>query len=400
MSRGERPAAAHRRPPLAAPRAKAAAQWIDDDAALAAACQRWSGADTLAVDTEFVRERTFFPALGLVQIGVGDPEAPEIALVDTPAIADRQPLVSLLTDPRVLKILHAAGEDMGVFQHGLGVMPSPIFDTQLGAALAGYPFGLGYSHLVEAIFAVSLPKESQRTNWLRRPLSEQQLSYAARDVLYLPAIHRHLHQRLDAEGRVGWVLEDSAQLADSDRLLPDPDSVWRKIKGTGRVGTAGQGSLEALAAWRELAARRRDLPRGFVLRDETLVALAAQRPTSAEELAAIEALSLKERKRDGAAILRVLRTAPRVGTPRPPRPSHDPRPLVKELKSLLTERARALDVAVEALASRKHLEAILRRLDEGADEPLPSALRGWRRRIVGEPLVARARQLLTGRGRR
>ncbi len=380
--------------PLPIPEQRGETQWIDSDAALDAACARWRGADVIAIDTEFVRERTFFPALGLVQLSVGDPFAPEVALIDGVAVRDLGPLTRLLSDPGMLKILHSPGEDFGVFQHAAGMTPAPVFDTQIGAAFAGFGYALGYSSAVEAVFSVHLPKEAQRTNWLRRPLSEAQLVYAARDVLYLPALHRYLHHRLDAQGRIGWVLEDSERLADVERMLPSPDQAWRKVKGTGGLDAAGRGSLEALAAWREGEARQRDLPRGFVIRDDVLVSLAAERPKSPPALEQSRILSDPLRRRYGTAVLQVLQSAPRKGTPPPKRPSFDPRPIVNELKTLVAERATDLDIPPEALASRKHLEALVLRIARGEDRPLPRSIRGWREPVIGEALTERAQTLV------
>ncbi len=371
--------------------------WIATEHDLAAACARWRTGEVVGLDTEFVRERTYFPALGLIQVAAGPPAAPEVALIDAVALDGLEPLADLLTDSTVTKAVHAGGEDMMVFQHRLGVLPTPLFDTQIAAAMTGLGHALGYSALVETLYGVHLPKGEQRTNWLRRPLSTEQIRYAARDTVYLPALFEGLSTELEQRDRSCWIAEDATRLADLDRLMPAPEDTWRKVKGGGRVsGAQGQGVLEALAAWRERKARSRDLPRGFVLPDAALVALAQRRPRSAVDLQSVGEIPDPARRRYARELLQVVREAPVSEHVHPPRPAYDPRPLVRKLQQAVAARAEKLGVPSELLANRRTLESILRRVDREADELLPAALRGWRAEAVGEELVTLARELLDG----
>lgn len=369
--------------------------WIATEDQLTIACTRWRAGEVVGLDTEFVRERTYFPALGLVQVAAGPPGAPEVALIDTVALDRLEPLADLLTDATVIKVVHAAGEDMMVFQHRLGVLPEPLFDTQIAAAMTGHGHALGYSGLVEALYGVHLPKGEQRTNWLRRPLSAEQIRYAAGDTAYLPALYERLSGELETRDRSSWIAEDGARLADLDRLMPPPEETWRKVKGGGRVsGARGQGVLEALAAWRERKARSRDLPRGFVLPDAALVALAQRQPRSAADLQSLAEIPEPARRRYARELVQVVREAPASQHVHPPRPDYDPRPLVRKLQQAVAARGEHLEVPSELLANRRTLESLLQRVDRGAEELLPSALRGWRADAVGTELIALARKLL------
>jgi len=368
--------------------------WIATPEALREACARWRNQAMIALDTEFVRERTFFPALGLVQVAAGEATDPEVALIDAVALDDLTPLAELLAEPEVLKVVHAGSEDMVVFHHRLRALPRPLFDTQIAAAMAGWGYGLGYAGLVEAQFGVFLPKSEQRTNWLRRPLSSNQIRYAARDTAYLPAVYQQLRQRLDANDRVPWVLEDSARLLEIDRHLPAPEDAWRKVRGGSRLSDDGRGALEALAAWRERQARQRDLPRGFVLPDAALLQLASRAPSDPATLEAISELPDAARRRHGNELLRVIRQAQPSRCQAPPRPAYDPRPLVRSLQQTVAARASDLGIPKELLASRRHLETLLSRVDEGNPEPMPAALRGWRSEVLGSALVEQAHGLL------
>jgi ribonuclease D len=247
---------------------------IDQPDQLAAAVARWQSAPWVALDTEFVRERTFRARLGLVQIAVDD----EVALVDAVKIHDLSPLGPIVgstsgsTGSR--KILHACSEDLPILRRATGVPIAALFDTQIAAAVAGLGPSLSYAALILALFDVSLDQGETRTDWTRRPLSPEQLRYAADDVDYLPEVAAELERRLIALDRLAWVLEDSATLAAADADGPAPADAWRKVKGLDRCPSAVQAIARELAAWREREAARLDVARPFLMRDETLLALA------------------------------------------------------------------------------------------------------------------------------
>jgi ribonuclease D len=366
---------------------------VESGAALRAAAERWLAAPALALDTEFVRERTFFPRLGLIQVNDGE----AIYLLDPLAVRDLAPLAAVCRAAGTLKVLHSASEDVEVFYHAIGVVPAPLFDTQVAAGLAGLGTSLGYQRLVAALLGLELPKGETRTDWLARPLSPRQLAYAAEDVAYLLPLYERLRQELTALGRLDWALEDSAALLDTSRLEADGGAMYRRVRGAGRLGRRQLGVLRALAAWRDGEARRRDLPRGFVLRDEVLLELAVRQPATAEELRGVSALEPQQAARDGAAWLELIREALALADdelpPEPWRPpgSAAPRELEQRLRAVVRERAAALGLPPELLAPRRAVDAVLRSALSDAEPRLPRDLgAGWRRAVVGEALLRAA----------
>jgi ribonuclease D len=381
-------------PAPAAPPPPPGAEWISTGAALDRAARRWLEHPAVALDTEFVRERTFFPRLGLVQVA----DERRVDLVDPLAVPDLGPLRELLVAPGTLKVVHSASEDLEVFYRATGVLPRPLFDTQIAAGLAGLPAGASYQRLVTEALGVELFKGETRTDWLARPLSEAQLAYAAEDVAYLLPLYQNVRQRLADLGRLEWALEDSRALLDESRFDPDPDDAHRRVRGAGRLDRRGLQVLQSLASWRDREARRRDLPRGFLLRDELLIALASRRPKTARDLQRLPSLDPRQAARDGATWLDLVRRAlERPESDLPPEPARlQPTAEVRSLETALREivRRRAVELAIppELLASRRTLDAVLRSTFLDHDPALPDELRGWRREIVGEELLAEARR--------
>ncbi|HVT17039.1 MAG TPA: ribonuclease D [Thermoanaerobaculia bacterium] len=365
---------------------------LETDAALAEAARGWLAAPELALDTEFVRERTFFPRLGLIQVA----DDRTIYLLDPLAVRDLAPLAAVLRSPSTLKVLHSASEDVEVFYRALGAVPSPLFDTQIAAGLAGAGSGLGYQRLVSALLGVELSKGETRTDWLSRPLSRAQLDYAAEDVACLLPVHQRLRAELAALGRLDWALEDSAALLDTSRLDGDPETAYRRLRGAGRLQRRQLGVLRALAAWRDREARRRDLPRGFVLRDELLLALAARQPATAGELALLPGFDAGQAARDGARWLELIGQAaslpPGDLPPQPWRPpdSAAARELERRLREVVRDKAAALALPPELLATRRTLEALLRSALSDPQPRLPPDLGGWRRLLLGDDLLRAA----------
>jgi ribonuclease D len=374
-----------------------AVSWIDSDEALARAAAEWEGLPAVALDTEFVRERTFFPRLGLVQVADGR----AAYLVDPLAVQDLSPLVRLLGAAGTVKVLHSASEDIEVLFRSFGTVPSPLFDTQVASCLAGLGASLSYQRLVAELLGVALTKNETRTNWLARPLSPAQAAYAAEDVAWLLPVYHRLHEQLAGAERLEWALEDSAALLDTGRFAPDPESAYLRLKGAGRLAPRQLAVLRELAAWRDREARRRDLPRGFILRDEPLLALALRQPATAEELRQVPGLENGQAVRDGAAWLELIRQAaalPAGALPEPPwrlPPSAAAREVERRLRELVRERAAGLALPPEALASRRTLDSLLRSaLTPGAEPRLPRELAGWRRGVVGDDLL---REVATAR---
>ena len=370
--------------------------WIANDNALARAARDWRQAPALGLDTEFVRERTFYHRLGLIQVSDGRANY----LVDPLEIRDLGPFVEVLRAPEVVKVLHSASEDVEVFHRGLGALPAPLFDTQVAAALAGVGASLSYQKLVAALLGQEIPKGETRTDWLARPLSEAQLAYAAEDVEFLLPAYRELRGRLEELGRLAWALEDSASLLDTGRFEEDFDSAYRRLKGAGRFGRRQLGALQLLAAWREQEARRRDLPRNFVLRESLLLDLAARHPKTPKELQALPSYDVEQAARDGAAWLDLLRQAAALdedGLPQlQDRVAFSPavRELEQRLRDRVREKAEELALPPEVLAPRRLLTSLLMSALTQEEPRLPRELRGWRREVVGEELL---REVLASR---
>lgn len=353
---------------------------LTDTDQLARSCERRRLADFVVLDTEFVRERTFYPALGLVQLSDG--KHPDLDLVDPLAIDDLTPLRDLLAAREIPKVLHSCSEDLEVFHHHLGTVPTPLVDTQVAAAMAGLDYSMGYARLVKELCGVELPKGHTRSNWLKRPLSDAQKRYAALDVEYLPRCWEVLEEKLEHLGRLHWLEEDCARLTDPARFEVDDEAVYRKIARGRRLQGPQLAALRALSRWREAQARERNLPRNFVLKEQALAAVALRRPKSIEALQRIKELDARDLKRHGKTLVRLVaetRDLPADEMPDRFPPPIDLRPhkkTVDALRKRIREVADDLSVPVELLAGKRQVEALLRRHLEGAEEPLPKALRG------------------------
>jgi ribonuclease D len=354
---------------------------IRDPAALAARVASWQAAGPIALDTEFVRERTYYPKLCLIQAAsLGD-----IVIVDAIELEDGGALLPLITDRGRRKILHAARQDIEALLPITNTPLAPVFDTQQAAALLGFPSQVGYAELVRRVLGIELAKGHARTDWARRPLSAEQLSYAVEDVRHLPALADALERRLDAAGRRAWLEEEAASLDDVTLYRVDPSEAWRRLKGLERLDAAALAVTRSLAEWREWRAMARNLPRRWVLPDAAIFELAQSRPASREALSRVAALPRGTALRAGEELLAAIATADDSAaravqdTVRPgPEELRRQRRLQDRLASIATE----LGIQPEVLATRRELAALAR----GA-QALP-VLSGWRKAVVGEPLLA------------
>lgn len=347
---------------------------------LAAFCGRAAGFPAVAVDTEFMRERTYWPVLCLVQVATPD----EARAVDALAGGlDLAPLLGLLSDPGVVKVFHAARQDLEIFHRLAGRVPAPIFDTQVAAMACGYGESVGYERLVRDIAGGSVDKANQFTDWARRPLRRAQVAYALDDVTHLRAIHAELSARVEAGGREAWLADEMAVLADPATYLNDPDAAWTRIKHRSRKPLSGA-VLRALAAWREREAQARDVPRGRVLGDRAISIISAAPPRSVRELRSLRGIEREQVSNAAAeevvAIVGRVRASDPSTWPRPADPGpQGGGPVVELLKVLLKLKSEGHGVAPKLLATSADLAAIAE--DDAADVP---ALRGWRRDVFGE----------------
>ena len=355
---------------------------ITDNESLAAFCRRMHGERFVTIDTEFMRDRTYYPKLCLVQVA-GDAEA--VAIDPLAPGLDLAPLLALLADPGVLKVMHAARQDLEIF-HNLGRLPAPFFDTQVAAMVCGFGEEVAYDTLVSKLAGTHLDKSSRFTDWGRRPLSEAQIRYALGDVTHLRVIYLKLAERIEKAGRMGWVAEELHELLDPALYAQLPEDAWRRLKMRTRDARF-IAIVQALAAWREREAQRRDLPRARILRDDLLMEVAANRPQSVEELRALDRVNLDRESVAGVvAAVRGAMALPKGALPAVPEQAVLPRgigPTVDLLRVLLKYRSEESGVAQRLLANTADLEAIA--VDDAADVP---AMHGWRREIFGEDALA------------
>ena len=359
---------------------------VTDTASLAALCERLRTEPFVTVDTEFMRERTYYPELCVVQLG----GAAENAVIDAMAAGmDLAPLGALMRDEAVLKVFHAARQDIEIFLELFGAVPKPVFDTQVAAMVAGFGDQVGYDALVSALTGGQIDKAHRFSDWSARPLSPAQVTYAAADVTFLHTAYLRLRERLEQEGRTDWVLEEMEVLARPATYRADPDAMWERLRP--RTGNRRLlGVLRATAAWREREAQRVNIPRQRLMRDESLLEVAATTPDTAEALARCRGLSRGFAEgRSGAGLLAAIAAAtalPEDELPEAPRGREGAKPspaLVSLLKVLLAAKCEEHDVAPKLVASSDDIDRLA--LEDMPDIP---ALAGWRRRLFGEDALA------------
>ncbi len=359
---------------------------ISKTAELAAFCDRQSGADFIALDTEFMRDTTYWPKLCLVQIG--GPE--EAVAIDTLAEGiDLAPLYRLLADESLLKVLHSARQDLEIFFHQTGQLPKPIFDSQVAAMVCGFGESVAYQTLARELAGAKIDKTSRFADWSHRPLTQRQIDYALADVIHLRPIYRKLKGKLRHNGREAWLGQEMDILTAPETYRLAPVDAWRRLKPRS-LDRRFLAVLQSVAAWREEEAQRRDVPRNRVLRDEQLMDIAAHRPKSAEHLGRTRGLSLDfAQGRLGQGILAAVEQGLEVPDDQRPKPvkrpelNGDPGPLVELLKVLLKLSCHEHHVAQKLVANTADLEQLA--LD---DEAPIAALQGWRRDIFGEAALA------------
>jgi len=278
---------------------------IDTALALTQLCEQLQGCSWLAVDTEFERVNTYYPELCLVQVANND----ITAVIDPLAIANLEPLYDVLYNPSIIKVFHAARQDLEIFFHIKGELPVSLFDTQIAAALLGYDKQLGYANLINEVLGVELAKTQTRTNWKRRPLHRNQLEYAADDVIYLAQAYELLSARLIESGKMTLLKEECNALRRPEIYVPDPEKMWQKIREAKKLAGNNLIVLKKLAAWREITARAENQPRKWILDDFTLIDMARLSPTSKEDLSRIKGMKEKVLNRHGANLLEIIGTA-------------------------------------------------------------------------------------------
>ena len=360
--------------------------YIRDAEALSEAVEALCSAPVVALDTEFMRERTYFARLCLIQMATTEASY----LIDAIALEGKlEPLARVLGAPGVVKIVHAGSQDVEILLRATGSTVAPVFDTQIAATLAGFPTQVGYAQLVHDLLGVKIDKSDTFTDWSVRPLSEAQLVYAEADVLHLPAVYGLLHERLVREGRLGWLADDFERLADPATYEVDPREQYRRVKRASSLDRRSLAVLRELAAWRETEAQRRDTPKRWLISDESLIEVARRRPASAAELATIRGVNDRVASRNASAVLAAIEAGmavPDDELPRLPKRDRipaDAQPVADLLNAVLRVRAREHGVAPGLIASRDDLERFAAGDREG--HPLSS---GWRHTLAGAELGA------------
>jgi len=355
---------------------------VDTEADLRALLDAIAGNPWVAVDTEFMREKTYFPQLCLIQLATPD----HIACIDPLAFRDLGPMKALLHDPGVLKVFHAASQDLEVLYLVTGKVPGPIFDTQVAASLLGHGEQVGYANLVHAVLQHELDKTQSRTDWAQRPLKPEQLSYARDDVRYLVQLFLSLQRELETLGRLNWLQPEMEALANPAMYQPDFDGAWRRVSGHKRMKPRELAILRELASWREHQARDLDRPRRWIISDDALLLIARARPTDVAALRELRGLPRGIGETQAHQILQAVQKgseAPREAWPvlSKRRPLAEAEEVVVDVgMALLRELARQQQISPEAVASRKDVVALMRGEEDAA------LARGWREQVAGTQL--------------
>jgi ribonuclease D len=342
--------------------------WIDRDDELPPLAQTLDSQPWIGVDTEFLRERTFFPKLCLLQLAAGG----RIWCVDTLRVSSLDPLMAVLTAAAARKVIHAARQDLeAVYLSSKGIV-APVFDTQIAAGCIGLKPQIGYAELVKTLLDVTVPKGQTRTDWSKRPLTREQLEYAADDVLYLGDIAGRLETRLRELGRERWVREDCLALEDRGLYEPDPSQAWVRLRGLAQLAPPARARAKVAAVWREKLARSRDLPRAWILPDAAIFAVAhGSLPPLNDGLAASLQGALAEAPQD----------AEDQEPPQDARPTPEQKAVIDRLGKIVDARAAELEVSAEILAPRGELKAL------GMGSRDTHAMTGWRREEIGTRLL-------------
>lgn len=372
-------------------------QYIDTYDGLRDYCQQAEQQSVIAVDTEFVRTRTFYPHIGLVQIFDGI----DAVLIDPIAIKDLSPLKALLTNPNVVKVLHACSEDLETFEYALGVMPEPLFDSQVAAQLVGLGNSLGYGRLVELLQDVVLEKGESRTDWISRPLSPKQLQYAAEDVIYLLPCYHKLVEQLAEKGQLQWVYDEIAQLIRRKRSNIAPEHAYLLLKNTWKLQPINLYAMQLISAWRLTHAREHDITQNFIIREQSIFEIAYRLPGNKGALFALDVVTPQEARRHSAKLLELVAAARAASADEYPAPTQrladvpSYKKHVAKVKAICTAAAESVAVDATYFASKRQINQIISWYCLAFDDTRalgmePDLLVGWRGALVGAKIKAAA----------
>lgn len=367
--------------------------WIADDAGLRRACRQLESAGEIALDTEFIRTDTFYPRTALIQLA----DREHGYLVDPLAIDDFDPLRRLFANRSVTKVIHACSEDLEVFSRFLDCIPEPLIDTQLAAAFLNIGPGLGYANLVREVLNIELEKGVTRSDWLQRPLTDEQQHYAVQDVEFLLPVYHELKVKLTTLQRWPWLQEDCNALVVAAQQPPAPEHYYRRIKSVQKLKAPELARLQALSHWREQQARQADKPRNRIVPEKGLVEIARRNPGNLTQLTAVPELPPSVVRRHGDVLLKQVVQAneqfqqqPVDAMPPPLNPAQ--RQLLKQLKTRVADIADKIQMPPEILARKNDYETMIRATSNGEPQ-LPERWQGWRQSVVGEPLMNGLKQI-------
>jgi ribonuclease D len=344
----------------------------------------WAKSKVLGIDTEFVRERTYRADLGLVQISDGE----TAWLLDPLAIKSYGPLLRMMQDPGILKLLHSGSEDMEVLFNAVGAVPALLVDTQIACAMMGQSLQLGYHHALKWLFDVDIDKDQTRSNWCKRPLNGLQLRYAAMDVVLLPEMLATLRPRLEQAGRWSWLEEDVARMQRNALAKTNPEKAYLRFSGIGRMDNETLQVLKYLTRWREQTADERNRARGFVISDSAMLQLARTKPSSVTGLGQIDDIHPVALSRYGKTLLQLISDAAGDRTPveKLEQFGDQQKLQLKNMRNIVQSRAGELAIEPALLASRKELEKLIRATAAGI--PIPERFLGWRKEVITDQLIA------------
>jgi ribonuclease D len=362
--------------------------WIDTAEELANLCVKWKEQGSIAVDTEFMRTDTFYPKVGLLQIGDGK----ACYLIDPLVIQDLQPLRDLLVNPQVTKVLHSCSEDLDVFQTWLQLVPTPIFDTQIAAAIAGYGYSLSYANLVKSLLNTEIPKDETRSDWLQRPLSVAQLKYAALDVAHMLIIYGKLLTELKSKNRLEWVKSDCVDIVNKASRPQDYSIEYQSVGLAWKLWPQELCILRELCIWRETESRQRNIPRNRLIKESALWEIARKKIIRKQELERVEDIPLRTLKSDGDSLLELVQHALQTNESQWPERLDPPLApdwgvCIKSMKEAVRNIADTLQLPAEILIRKKDYEFIVRSKMHGGEYQLPERLKGWRYGLIGERLL-------------
>ena len=359
--------------------------YIASQADLESFVERAIRSDVLAIDTEFLREKTYYPKLCLLQMATRE----ESVIVDPFEVDDLSAIRPLLEDERIVKVFHSGHQDIEIMVYDLDCVPRPVFDTQVAAALLGQTQQVGYAPLVHTICGVKLKKTDSFTDWSARPLSESQLDYAIDDVVYLPEMYSIMKKRLEEKGRLDWLSDEFETMMKPETYVADEQEMYRRLKHVGQLSRRQMAAAREMAAWREIEARKRNIPRRWVLTDEQIVEACRREPRTIDDLFMVRGIRERLTTADARALMELVRAAldsapdtwPTVQKSSKSEPNVDVQ--VDMLMAIVRMKARENDIALPTLANTSDLTAVARGHRDDVE-----VLKGWRRELVGNDLVS------------